>query len=312
MSRRPSAVLAVVAAVFALPASASAATGLNVSVKVGHLRGGKAEILSRVPITGTVAPYAAAQHIDLQFFRNGHRVGTEKLAVHRGGGKGTFKTRFLVRRDGRFAVQAVHEASAELPGGASARKKFSVRYPSLHQGRCGRIVRGFKQALRQQGYVPSGGSCFGDKDARAVLAFRKVNNDSHNFHSGAGIVKAVFAGHGAFHLKYPKDGKHAEVSISKQVLVLAAGGKPVQTYHVSTGKTSTPTVTGHFQFYLRQPGFNAEGMYYSTYVHGGYAVHGYASVPATYPASHGCVRVPIPDAAHIYNKISIGESIYVY
>ena len=50
----------------------------------------------------------------------------------------------------------------------------------------------------------------------------------------------------------------------------------------------------------------------STYFHGGYAIHGYPSVPATYPASHGCVRVPIPDAAHIYNKIFIGETIYVY
>ena len=83
-------------------------------------------------------------------------------------------------------------------------------------------------------------------------------------------------------------------------------------YGVSTGKSSTPTVTGHFQFYLRQPGYNAEGMYFSTYFHGGYAVHGYASVPPTYPASHGCVRVPIPDALHIYNSISLGEDIFVY
>ena len=93
---------------------------------------------------------------------------------------------------------------------------------------------------------------------------------------------------------------------------VADGDKPLQTYGVSTGKSSTPTVRGQFQFYLRQPGYNAEGMYFSTYFHGGYAVHGYASVPPTYPASHGCVRVPIPDALHIYNSVALGEDIFVY
>ena len=314
MSRRTPILLALIAAVLIAPAGAAAAVGpANIGLHVGHLHGGKAKILSKVPIKGTLSPFVAGERVDLLFFRNGHQVGTETVAVHNGpGGKGTFKSNFRVRRSGRFAVQAVHQASAAQAGAASERRKFGVRYPALGQGTCGRIVRGFKEALRKQGYVPSGGSCFNDQDARAVLAFRKVNNDSHNFHSGAGIVKAVFAGHGAYHLKYPNAGKHAEVSIGKQVLVLASGGKPVQTYHVSTGKSSTPTVTGHFQFYLRQPGTNSHGMVDSTYFHGGYAVHGYPSVPPTYPASHGCVRVPIPDAHHIYSSIDIGESIYVY
>ena len=37
-----------------------------------------------------------------------------------------------------------------------------------------------------------------------------------------------------------------------------------------------------------------------------------ADVPPNYPASHGCLRAPIPDAVFIYNNISIGEPIYVY
>jgi lipoprotein-anchoring transpeptidase ErfK/SrfK len=270
-------------------------------------------ILSSVPVSGTVSPFVAGESVDLLFFRNGHQVGNEKVDVHNGpGGSGTFQTKFRVRRDGRFAVQAVHEASAAQQGAASVRKQFGVSYPNLGPGKCGRVVRAFKKELHKLGYVPSGGSCFGDKDARAVLAYRKVNGDSHIFHAGAGIVKNVFAGRGAYHLKYPKAGKHVEVSISKQVLVIADGDRPLQTYHVSTGKSSTPTVTGHFTFYMRQPGTNSHGMVDSTYFHGGYAVHGYPSVPPTYPASHGCVRVPIPDAAHIYNSISLGESIYVY
>jgi hypothetical protein len=314
VSRRTSVVAALIFAALAAPAAASAAPApANVSLEVGHLKGGNAAILSSVPVRGTVSPFVAGESVDLLFFRNGHQVGSETVDVHNGpGGSGTFQTKFRVRRDGRFAVQAVHEASAGQQGAASPRKKFGVSYPNLGQGKCGRVVRAFKKELHKLGYVPSGGSCIGDKDARAVLAYRKVNGKDHNTHAGKGIVKRVFSGRGAFHLKYPNAGKHVEVSISKQVLVIADGDRPLQTYGVSTGKSSTPTVTGHFTFYLRQPGTNSHGMVDSTYFHGGYAVHGYPSVPATYPASHGCIRVPIPDAHHIYNSISLGESIYVY
>jgi lipoprotein-anchoring transpeptidase ErfK/SrfK len=31
-----------------------------------------------------------------------------------------------------------------------------------------------------------------------------------------------------------------------------------------------------------------------------------------YPASHGCIRTPIPDARFIYDWIQLGMSIYVY
>ena len=82
--------------------------------------------------------------------------------------------------------------------------------------------------------------------------------------------------------------------LAKQVLVLAKGDKPFAIYPVSSGKPSTPTVTGHFSFFRQEPGYNSEGMYYSFYFYGGYAVHGYASVP-DYPASHGCVRTFIAD-----------------
>ena len=49
----------------------------------------------------------------------------------------------------------------------------------------------------------------------------------------------------------------------------------------------------------------------SSYFIRGYAIHGYASVPA-YPASHGCLRVPIPNALQIYNWVDIGDPIFLY
>jgi lipoprotein-anchoring transpeptidase ErfK/SrfK len=52
-------------------------------------------------------------------------------------------------------------------------------------------------------------------------------------------------------------------------------------------------------------------MVHSNYFIGGYAIHGYASVP-NYPASHGCLRVPIPNAYSIFNWIDLGDRIFVY
>jgi lipoprotein-anchoring transpeptidase ErfK/SrfK len=95
------------------------------------------------------------------------------------------------------------------------------------------------------------------------------------------------------------------------VVVLAQGGKPWRTYHASSGKPSTPTVFGSFRFYSKTPGTNAKGMVDSNYFIRGYAIHGYPEVP-TYAASHGCIRVPIPNAAAIFAWIRIGDPIFVY
>jgi lipoprotein-anchoring transpeptidase ErfK/SrfK len=102
-----------------------------------------------------------------------------------------------------------------------------------------------------------------------------------------------------------------EVDISKQVMALADNGRAVHTFHVSTGAAATPSDAGGYTFYSKDPGFNSVGMYYSAYYHGGEATHGYHSVPP-YPASHGCIRNPIPDSIFIYNWIDLGMKIWVY
>jgi lipoprotein-anchoring transpeptidase ErfK/SrfK len=51
-------------------------------------------------------------------------------------------------------------------------------------------------------------------------------------------------------------------------------------------------------------------MVHSSYFIGGYAIHGYFSVPA-YNASHGCLRVPIPDSWSIYRWVRMGDVVWV-
>lgn len=93
--------------------------------------------------------------------------------------------------------------------------------------------------------------------------------------------------------------------------MLAKHGEVDEIYHISSGAPATPTILGKFRFYRKEPGTNSHGMVHSVYFHRGYATHGYPSVP-TYPASHGCLRNPIPDSRHIYNWIDLGDPIYVY
>jgi hypothetical protein len=191
------------------------------------------------------------------------------------------------------------------------RKSWKVSFPALHQGQCGDVVVGFKKAMRKMGYITNDGHCYGGKTGRGVLAYRKVNGMTRSMRAGAGLVKAAFSGKGGYEVRHPGAGEHVEAPLSKQVLVFAKGDKPFAIYPISSGKSSTPTVTGHFEFIRQEPGYNSHGMYYSFYFYGGYAVHGYESVP-DYPASHGCLRTFIADQPEIYERIFFGEDIFIW
>lgn len=324
MSRRLASLLAL-AALLVFPATAAAApagggkSGATeavpdpvVKIDVGHLSGGRATIYDTVPVTGTIAPFAPGQRVEVTFYLDGHRLVSHKVAVSKAGGEtGVFRSSVIVREDGKYAVSAHHAATPALGADSTVRKSWRVEFPALHPGDCGRVVKGFKKALAKMGYVSGGGSCFNGRLGREVLAYRKVNDKDRSQKAGAGLVKSVFGGKGGFHVKYPEAGEHVEVSLSKQVMVLTKGDKPFAIYPVSTGKPSTPTITGHYSFYRQEPGLNSHGMYYSFYWHNGYAVHGYAEVP-NYAASHGCVRTFVADQPRIYEQLHYGESIFVY
>ena len=284
----------------------------TVKIKLGKLDGGRAEIYSTVPVSGTISPFVPGEKVTVEFFLDGKPLVAHNLAVSKGpGDSGKFESSVIVREDGKYSVSAKHVATKKLGGDATVRKSWKVSFPSLRRGECGKAVLGFKKAMRAMGYIANSGSCFGGKTARGVLAYRKVNDMSRSTRAGAGLVRNAFAGKGEYKVKYPSYGEHVEAPLNKQVLVFAKGDKPFAVYPISSGKSSTPTVTGHFTFIRTEPGYNSHGMYYSFYFYGGYAVHGYESVP-DYPASHGCLRTFIADQPEIYNRIHFGEDIFVF
>jgi hypothetical protein len=323
VNRRLSSLLAV-AGILVLPATAVAAekkpapkpapaptAEATVKVKVGNLDDGRAEIMQTVPVNGTLTPFVAGEKVKVTFYLDGRALFSRNLPVRQAGGKGSFRTSIQVRENGKYAVAAKHVATPELGADSTVRKSWKVSFPALRRGQCGDVVLGFKKAMRKMGYITNDGRCFGGKTARGVLAYRKVNDMNRSMKAGAGLVKKAFSGKGGYEVRHPGVGDHLEAPLSKQVLVFAKGDKPYAIYPISSGKSSTPTVTGHYEMIRTEPGYNSHGMYYSWYFYGGYAVHGYNSVP-DYPASHGCLRTFISDQPEIYNRIFYGQDIFIW
>jgi lipoprotein-anchoring transpeptidase ErfK/SrfK len=105
-------------------------------------------------------------------------------------------------------------------------------------------------------------------------------------------------------------GDHIEVDKTRQVLFEVRDGKVVSVSHVSTGATGN-TPVGHWHVYAKQAGFTPDGMWDSLFFLRGFAIHGYASVPA-FPASHGCVRTPMWFASGLFSRWGVGTSIYIF
>jgi photosystem II stability/assembly factor-like uncharacterized protein len=110
-------------------------------------------------------------------------------------------------------------------------------------------------------------------------------------------------------------GHYAEVFRSLGVLLCVNNGKLVRVVHCSTGRPSLPTPAGHFSIFLKSLDWWStkylDWMPFASFFSGGDAIHGFPDVPA-YPASHGCVRISMPEAPWVYTFMYYGAQVYVY
>jgi hypothetical protein len=117
---------------------------------------------------------------------------------------------------------------------------------------------------------------------------------------------------------------HVEVDLDRQVLLIINDLGSVRVLPISSGngkpfmdegqESIAHTPRGRFLVYDKVAGWETgafRGMYYSNYISGGVAIHGYASVP-TEPASHGCIRIPIFAAREVSRLLPIGTIVLVY
>jgi hypothetical protein len=267
----------------------------------------------RVRIDGRIAPYVPGERIVVRIWR-GHlliKQATVRPTPTHSGLTATFSVRFASVHSGPVQIFAVHAASAAQHAARTKAMPISVLLARAGPGTRDPFVALLQQRLTALGYSVSHSGAYDASTQRAVLAFRKVGGLPRVMSLSPTVVDRLLRGVGAFHVRFPGQGRHVEANLGQQVLALIDHGRVVRAYGTSSGKPSTPTVLGSYHFYSKTPGTNAEGMVDAAYFVRGYAIHGYVDVPP-YNASHGCLRVWIPDARPIFDWVHVGDRIDVY
>jgi peptidoglycan hydrolase-like protein with peptidoglycan-binding domain len=297
----------------AAPATAtSASAGLTLAAR--HVNGSVGAIVSDWDWTvhGAIAPYVPGQRITLHVFRNGKRIITTTLAIHRDGDRGTFASSLRIGGVGRISVRAIHYATPAQGLLVSHTYSIWLVAPAAQPGESSYAVRILQHDLSALHYVVGAPGVYDAQTQQAVIAFRKLADLVRNDVVDATVFQALAAGAGVFTIRFPSHGRHVEADLTHQVLALiGADGAVQRIYQISSGKPSTPTQLGSYSVYWKEWGTNSDGMVDSNFFNGGDAIHGYAEVP-TYAASHGCLRVWIPDAAAIYGWVAVGTPVDVY
>ncbi|HEY6119934.1 MAG TPA: L,D-transpeptidase family protein [Pyrinomonadaceae bacterium] len=125
----------------------------------------------------------------------------------------------------------------------------------------------------------------------------------------------------------PRDSgySHVEVDLDRQILLLTdAQGAIQKILPVSTGSNEQYNVkglrglaytpTGRFRIYAKLSGWRKSPLgllYYPNYFSDGLAIHGNPSVPND-PQSHGCVRIPMSEAAAMSRLLPVGTILLIY
>jgi len=294
------------------PAAAPASAGLTLAA--GHVNGSVGAIVSDWSWTvhGTIAPYVAGQRITLHVFRNGRRIAAATLAIRRDGDRGTFARALRIGGVGRISVRAIHYATPAQGLLVSRAYSLWLVAPQAQPGESSYAVRILQHDLSALHYIVGAPGVYDAQTQQAVVAFRKLANLVRNDVVDDTVFQAIAAGAGVFTVRYPSQGRHVEADLTHQVMALiGANGAVQRIYQISSGKPSTPTQLGTYSVYWKEWGTNSDGMVDSNFFNGGDAIHGYAEVP-TYAASHGCLRVWIPDAAAIYGWVDVGTTVDVY
>ena len=209
----------------------------------------------------------------------------------------------------RPASLRIDVAAEPQPGWLAAARvvRASVVHPRLALGSRGPSVRVLEARLRELRYaLPHVDGAYGLDTYQAVLAFQKVNRLPWTGRVDARVWRALSRA-SVPRARYP--GSHIEVSKGRQFLFLVRNGQVERVVHVSTGATGN-TPLGRWRVYRKVTGWDWV-LWYPVYFLRGFAIHGYPSVPA-YPASHGCVRVPMWIAPQLYSRMTYGQTIYVY
>ncbi len=181
-----------------------------------------------------------------------------------------------------------------------------------------------EQLLSNLGYWT--GSVDGDLDVgsrHALIAFQKVEGRQRTSALTRDELQALRAATRPLPLRTGY--AHLEIDLSRQVLFIVdatgaithilpvcTGNEKPYVDHGQTHRAHTPT--GTFKVLRKIAGWRRSSLgllYYPNYIHEGIAIHGSLAMPA-YPASHGCIRIPMFAAKELSEMTAIGTEVIVY
>ena len=218
---------------------------------------------------------------------------------------------------------------------------------TLAKGMAGDDVSGVQQRLTDLGFWPGPvDGYFGDETRRSVWAYEKlVLGIAYDEPTGQVTAEMWDAMQEPFAIQPRRPNStpnHTEIYLSEQVIAVFHDDAPVFISHMSSGDneewceevTISPgeynnpgdeplvrgecgrsiTPGGVFNFTRRVEGVRQSslgGMWDPVYLNYGIAVHGALNVPLA-PASHGCIRIPLPLSPTFQEVTATGDQVFVF
>lgn len=232
------------------------------------------------------------------------------------------KTKSMFRRNFFLAVGIILMFAALDSGASGARAHGSSKRKVQELSAEERLEA--EQRLWNLGYWAGPVDGKFDSDSRhALIAFQKVERRPRTGKLTSDELNALRAALRPLprHAHYP----HVEIDLGRQVLfIIDENGEVARILPVSTGNGAlyldrgqvhrAQTPTGTFKVLRKIKGWRRSSLgllYYPSYIVNGIAIHGSPSVPA-YPASHGCIRVPMFAAKELSSLLPVGIEVSIY
>jgi N-acetylmuramoyl-L-alanine amidase len=277
----------------------------------------------------TIAGQMGYRSVHWTYRPGGGTAKSVKRRVVRQARGGSIISLDLWRKSHRFALEGIIDGlrrrGFDLKTIDGLTNVHAIRYDvTLRSGSSGAEVK-YLQKLLNRGTYPAGGTdgAFGYATLQAMYAFEKTKNLRRDgIATPAEVIKLAKTGRPKAPRNSPED--YVDIDISRQVLFEVRDGKVKHTIPVSSGNEEYYTVDGEtykahtprgdFSVVRKIPGKRVSRLgtlWWPSYFVGGYAVHGSDSVP-TYPASHGCVRIPRHLEKKFYYRNPVGMPLFVH
>lgn len=198
---------------------------------------------------------------------------------------------------------------------------------SLRVGSSGPQVLALEQQLSDLHYVLGAvDGVFDSSTAHGVMAFQKVERLRRTGRADEATLARLATASVPAPL-YITPSYHLEVDIPRQVVLVvrdgivthilpAVTGNGKKFFNPQTNRMATATTpNGRYKINRKIKGLRISPLgqlWWPNYFNGGIALHGSPSMPA-FPASHGCVRLPMQFAEWFHRSIAdMGTTVYVY